>query len=322
VARYRGALPQVGADIFLTDGGIGTSLLFDEGLALPRFAVFTLLATVRGRDALGRYYDRYARIGVRDGVGVVLGTPTWRANPDWGRRLGYSPRALARANRRAVRQLIDVRGRHETTSSPVVISGTVGPRGDGYDARNPMTVAEATCYHAFQARVLASSDADLLTATTMTYPAEAIGIVEAARRTRMPVAVSFTVETDGTLPSGHSLREAIECVDEATGSYPAYFMINCAHPDHFAGVLEAGAGWTLRVRGLRANSSRRSHAELDQQTELDAGDSGELAALYQRLRAVYPHLVVLGGCCGTNHRHIDAISTACANVIHDSVGSE
>jgi S-methylmethionine-dependent homocysteine/selenocysteine methylase len=311
VAAYRSALPQLATDVFLGDGGVGTWIVFEEGVDVPAFAVFTLYASAAGRAALDRYFDAYARIAVRAQVGVVLGTATWRANPDWGARLGYDAAALTHVNRVAVDQLVDVRRRRQTPFTPIVISGCIGPRGDGYRPGRQMGVDEATSYHSLQVQGLAATDADLLTATTMPSVAEAIGIATAARGAEMPVALSFTVETDGLLPTGQPLREAIESVDDATGGYPAYYMINCAHPDHFARVLEAGAPWTQRIRGLRSNASRKSHSELDEATELDAGDPRELAMLYRQLRTTHPHLVVLGGCCGTNHRHIDAISKAC-----------
>jgi S-methylmethionine-dependent homocysteine/selenocysteine methylase len=311
VAAFRHALPQLEADVFLADGGIGTTLVYEEGLRVPDLTVFTLYASTAGRDALDRYYDAHARIAVRDRVGVVLGTATWRANPDWGARLGYDTARLARVNCVAVDQLVAVRGRHQTPSTPIVISGCIGPRGDAYRPGRQMTVDEATSYHSFQVRAFAATDADLVTATTMPDVAEAIGIAEAAQHSGMPVALSFTVETDGSLPTGQSLRDAIETVDDATGGYPAYYMINCAHPDHFARVLEVGAPWTRRIRGLRANASRKSHDELDHATEIDPGDPTELAMLYRKLLTRHPHLVVLGGCCGTNHRHIDAISNTC-----------
>jgi homocysteine S-methyltransferase len=310
MAKYRSHLPQLDAEAFLTDGGAETTLIYDEGLELPDFAAFTLYATEEGRAALDRYFDAYARIAARDNVGVVLETATWRASPDWGERLGYDRNRLADVNRAAVDQLVGVRQRYETPSTPVVISGNIGPRGDGYQVGELMSAAEAADYHSFQANVFATTQADLVTALTMTYPAEAIGVADAARAAGMPVVLSFTLETDGSLPSGQSLQEAIETVDAATGAYPAYYMINCAHPDHFASALVPGAAWTRRIGGVRANASRMSHAELDAATELDAGDPVELGELYRELRAAHPSVCVLGGCCGTSDAHIDAISRA------------
>jgi S-methylmethionine-dependent homocysteine/selenocysteine methylase len=307
---YRDHLPQLDADVFLTDGGIETTLIFDDGLELPDFAAFPLLGDDAGRAALVRYFESYIAVAVRDGVGIVLETPTWRASADWAARLGYTIDQLEETNRASVAFLAELRQRHETASTPIVLSGCIGPRGDGYQVGTAMTADEARTYHALQAGAFARAGADLVTAITMTYAEEAIGLAEAARDAGMPVVISFTVETDGRLPSGQALDEAIEAVDSATGSYPAYYMVNCAHPSHFAHLLEGSPAWSSRLGGVRANASRLSHAELDEAEELDAGDPVELAADYRRLRQLAPALRVLGGCCGTDHRHIDAISNA------------
>jgi S-methylmethionine-dependent homocysteine/selenocysteine methylase len=155
----------------------------------------------------------------------------------------------------------------------------------------------------------------MVSAITMTYPEEAIGVVQAAQDAGLPAAVSFTVETDGRLPSGQAIDEAIEQADAETDGAPAYFMINCAHPTHFADALEAGAPWLERIGGIRANASRLSHAELDEAEELDDGDPDDLAARYAALRPRLPALRVVGGCCGTDERHIDAISAALSRPI-------
>jgi S-methylmethionine-dependent homocysteine/selenocysteine methylase len=308
MSRYRYTLPQLDADVFLADGGIETTLIFDDGLDLPDFAAFVLLDDPSGREALVRYFESYAAIARRDRVGLVLETPTWRANPDWAARQGYSIDDLDRIDRESVELLMDVRREYETPDTAIVISGCVGPRGDGYRPDEIMTAAEARTYHACQMRAFASSDADLVTAITMTYPAEAIGVAEAARAAEMPAVISFTVETDGRLPTGESLADAIETVDRATDAYPTYYMVNCAHPSHFVDILDSDQPWTARLRGVRANASRLSHAELDEAEELDSGDPAELASDYQTLRRILPGLTVLGGCCGTNDRHIAAIS--------------
>jgi S-methylmethionine-dependent homocysteine/selenocysteine methylase len=304
-------LPQLDAEIFLTDGGLETTLIFDDGIDLPDFAAFGLVDDDAGREALVRYYDRYAEIAVRDGVGIVLETPTWRASADWAARQGYSLEDLVRVNRDAVTLLEGRREDHATAASPVVISGCIGPRGDGYQPGELMSVEEARRYHGVQARAFADAGVDLITAITMTNATEAQGVVEAARAVEAPVVISFTVETDGVLPSGEGLGPAIEAVDAATGDYAAYYMVNCAHPDHFATVLDPAQAWTGRIGGIRANASRMSHEELDEAEELDRGDPAELGGLYRRLREVHPQVKVLGGCCGTDHTHIDAISAAC-----------
>jgi homocysteine S-methyltransferase len=307
------SLPQLDADIFLTDGGLETTLIFDDGFELPDFAAFTLVDDPAGRTALVRYLERYAEIAVRDGVGIVLETPTWRASADWAARQGIADAELARLNRDAVALVADVGRRFATSSTPIVVSGCIGPRGDGYVVDDLMSAEEACKYHALQAQAFADAGADLVTAITMTYAAESVGVVEAARAAGLPAVISFTVETDGVLPSGEPLGEAIEAVDAATDGYAAYFMVNCAHPDHLAPALDRSAAWTSRIGGLRANASRRSHAELDEAEELDRGDPAELGDLYRQLRDVHPQIKVLGGCCGTDHNHVAAISTACGS---------
>lgn len=311
MARYRGRLPQLGGGVFLTDSGLETDLIFNKGFELPHFAAFVLLADQAGRDALRSYFRDHAAIAREAGAGFLLESVTWRANPDWGERLGYSPEALVEANEQAVAMLVDLRDEVGEDAGPVVVSGCVGPRGDGYSPGELMTAEEAQRYHATQVATFAATEADLVHAMTITYPAEAVGIVRAAGAAGIPAAISFTVETDGRLPDGTPLADAIAAVDDATGAAAAYFGINCAHPTHFAGVLEPGAAWTARIRSIRANASRRSHAELDEAEELDAGDPEELGNEYRQLRSRLPTLSVLGGCCGTDVRHVRSVASAC-----------
>jgi S-methylmethionine-dependent homocysteine/selenocysteine methylase len=311
MAKYRNHLPQVDDGLWLTDGGLETTLIFHDGFELPDFASFVLLDRPRGREALRRYFRAYAQIARRYEVGLVLETATWRASADWGRRLGYSEEELHDVNLQAVELLEEIRSELETETSPIVISGCLGPRGDGYDPDEWMSERKAQRYHATQVATFEASNADLVSAITMTYADEAIGIARAANAVGMPVVVSFTVETDGSLPDGTSLQAAVERVDDATDGAPAYYMINCAHPTHFEDVLAAGESWMDRIRGLRANASKASHAELDEAEELDAGHPAELGAQYGRLRQLHPSLDVLGGCCGTDERHVEAIAKAC-----------
>jgi len=311
MSKYRNNLPQLHNRLFLTDGGLETTLVFHDGLDLPFFAAFDLLKNDAGFQRLRDYFAQYAQIAVSQGTGMVLEAPTWRANPDWGAKLGYDAATLADANRKAIGLLLEIRDEFETAASPLVISGNLGPRGDGYVADARMTVAQARDYHAPQIKTFAETDADLVSAFTMNYVEEAIGIVLAARDAAMPVVISFTLETDGRLPSGDTLAQAIERTDAGTGSYAAYYMINCAHPTHFENVLRNAGSWRFRIRGLRANASRRSHAELDEATELDAGNPAELGQEYRALRELLPNVTVIGGCCGTDHRHIEAIGHAC-----------
>lgn len=309
--QYRQNLPQLSSDVFLTDGGLETSLIFHEGLDLPDFAAFDLLKDNQGYAALYEYFQKYAQLAQTYGVGLILESATWRANPDWGTKLGYDATALAAVNQKAIALLYTLRQQYETETSRMVISGCVGPRGDGYQSNTAMTPTEAQVYHLPQIEAFREAEADMVSAVTMTYAEEAIGITRAAHLVGMPVVISFTVETDGKLPTGQTLKDAITQVDTATGNGPIYYMINCAHPSHFDHVLSANEPWLMRIHGLRANASTKSHAELDEAEELDDGNPQELGQQYLNLSDALPNLNVLGGCCGTDHRHIEAICKAC-----------
>jgi homocysteine S-methyltransferase len=310
MSKYRNRLPQLKDRLFMTDGGLETTLLFHDGVDLPFFAAFDLLKDEEGVARLRRYYDLYTGIAREHGLGIVLESPTWRANGDWGTKLGYDALALADANRKAIGLMLEVRAAWETPATQVVISGNLGPRGDGYRPDGRMSAAQAEAYHSTQIETFAQSDADMVAAFTMNYVEEAIGVTAAARANGMPVAISFTLETDGRLPSGITLEQAITITDGETGDYPIYYMINCAHPTHFEQALREGGTWRERIRGLRANASKRSHAELDESTDLDAGDPVELGTQYRALTSLLPRLSVVGGCCGTDHRHVDEICRA------------
>jgi S-methylmethionine-dependent homocysteine/selenocysteine methylase len=312
MARYRNALPQLKGDLFLTDGGIETTLIFLEGLELPDFAAFDLLKRPEGETALRKYFRTYAALAKKFGTGLILEAATWRANPDWAARLGYSREGLANANLRAIRLLEPIRDEFEDSRTQVVISGCVGPRGDGYNPAFQMSETEAESYHGEQIGTFADSAADMVTAITMNYVEEAVGVARAAQSAGLPVVISFTVETDGKLVTGQSLKDAIATVDAATAGYPGYYMINCAHPTHFASVLTVGESWLERIRGLRTNASHQSHAELNESPELDSGNPAELGQEHARLLERLPRLNVIGGCCGTDHRHVEQIAMACS----------
>jgi homocysteine S-methyltransferase len=298
------ALPQLADAVFLTDSGLETDLVFSGGWDLPDFAAYPLLDRDDGRAALRSYVDEHVRVARDAGLGIVVETPTWRASSDWGARLGHDATALAALNRRGA-QLVDD-ARRGVDDVPVVVSGCLGPRGDGYVPGEQMTAAQAAAYHRPQVEAFADSPADLVSALTLTGAAEAVGIVRAAGAAGLPVVVSFTVETDGRLPDGTPLGDAVRSVDDATGGAAAYFMVNCAHPDHLAPAVDPSADWWARLRGVRANASRLSHAELDAAPELDAGDPDELARQLADLRPL--GITVLGGCCGTDVRHIRALA--------------
>jgi len=310
MASVQRHLPQLDGELFLTDAGIETTLIFHDGLDLPHFAAFHLLREPSGRAALRRYYTVHAEIARRAGLGFILESPTWRASSDWGAKLGYSDDALALVNETAIGMMRELRDALACPTTPMIVSGCVGPRGDGYDAGQARPAAEFAAYHAPQIDAFARAGADLVTAITMTNVDEAIGVTGAAHAAGLPVVISFTVETDGRLPAGQALGDAIAMVDAAAEQAPLYYMINCAHPTHFADALGDAAS-ALRIRGIRANASRRSHQELNDAPDLDIGNPIELGADYAALRRAYPHINVLGGCCGTDHRHIEAIANAC-----------
>jgi homocysteine S-methyltransferase len=312
MSLYRDDLPQLSGGLFLTDGGIETVLIFHQGVELPYGAAYVLLEDEAGVARIARYFDDYLAIAREFGTGFVLESATWRANPDWAEKIGTSPEGLTALNRTAIDMLVAVRDRYAGDVTPMVISGCIGPRADAYRPSEIMSAQEAERYHNAQIAVFRDSEADMVTALTLTNVPEAIGIARAARASGLPAAISFTVETDGRLPTGPTLRQAIEQVDDATAGAPAYYMINCAHPTHFEPALAAGEMWTGRIRGLRANSSSKSHAELDASPQLDAGNPAELGAQYRALLERFPRLTVLGGCCGTDYRHVRRIAEACA----------
>jgi S-methylmethionine-dependent homocysteine/selenocysteine methylase len=308
---FRSALPQLSGRPFLTDGGLETTLVFLDGIALPCFAAFPLLCSEDGRSRLLRFFEPYIALARRYRTGMILDTPTWRANPDWGARLGFDADALAAVNSSAVRFIASLRDQQAGAELPLVLNGVVGPRGDGYKPDAAMSADQAADYHRAQIEVFAASEADMVSAVTLTSVAEAVGIVRTARAAGLPVVISFTLETDGRLPSGQTLGSAIRETDAATDDSAAYYMINCAHPAHFETVLADEGAWLGRLRGIRANASTKSHAELDAATDLDTGDPRDLGRRYAALREHRPNLTVLGGCCGTDHRHIAAICEAC-----------
>ncbi len=310
--KYRYALPHLNGKRMLTDGGLETTLIFQDGIDLPLFAAFLALETEKGVKALDRYMRKFAELAIRDGCGFIMDTPTWRASPRWAAELDVNLGRLKDLHRCAVDQLCHLRSELETPASPFVLNGAIGPQSDGYAPTEILSADAAENYHRTQVEWFAEMGADMVSAVTMTYADEAIGFARAATEANIPAVVSFTVETDGRLPSGQTLAAAIDQVDEVTRHSPAYYMINCAHPDHFRNVLQQGGDWILRIGGVRANASRLSHAELDEADELDEGNPEEFGRLHCELLTILPNLTVFGGCCGTDHRHIEQVCRATA----------
>ena len=309
MSKYRNELPQLSGDLFLTDAGIETDLIFNHGIEIREFAAHTLLPDRHGREAVANYFRGFLSLANDYDAGFVLDSQTWKAHPHWAEDLAETEQELREANKRSIAFIAKLRDEFSENSKPIVLNGNIGPRGDAYAPESMLAAREAEEYHASQVGWLAETEVDMVTALTFTQSDEAIGVVRAARSVGLPAVVSFTVETDGRLPTGQPLNEAIEAVDDATEAAAAYFMVNCAHPDHFFDVLD-GAAWSRRIRGLRCNASRLSHAELDECEVLDDGDAEELARQYKAIALAMPWLNVFGGCCGSDLRHVAKIAKA------------
>lgn len=304
-------LPHESEKLFLTDAGFETWLLFDKGFDMPCFAAYPLAENAKGRAAFDEYFAPIFELAQQNDTGFVLDTYTWRANPDWGLELGHDLDHLTTVNTNAVKTAEDMRSKLGQGLN-VLINGVIGPRGDGYDPKTVMSVQEAQDYHGFQIAIFAKTNVDMVSGLTLTNVPEAIGIANAAAKSGLPCVISFTLETNGRLPTGEALSDAIAQVDAQAVTKPAYFMINCAHPDHFANMIPLGADWTRRIGGVRANASRMSHAELDCCETLDDGDPVEFGTQYASLRKRLPNLKVFGGCCGTDHMHLSQICKSIA----------
>ena len=296
MSKYRKRLPQLGNSLFITDGGLEHALRFEDGLEVPAFLTFDLLRHAVGRAALGRYFARYAELACSHRVGLVVESPTGRANPDWGANLGYGAEALAQANRSAIDLLLELRSLFENDATEIVISGNVGPRADAYDPAQRMGAYEAAHYHAPQIETLAQTAADMVSASSISYADEAVGIALAAGASSMPLAISFRLRNDGRLPSGESVAEAIGRVDTEARYTRTHYMIECADPTKFAHVIGAGGAWVERVRGLRLIASNRKSED----------DPAQLGAQFRTLRSELAQLSVVG----INHDGVDAMCQA------------
>jgi len=304
---YRARLPQLDGGLYVTDAGLETDLIFNKRIEIRAFAAHTLLVDRAGRAALADYFRGFLTLARDIGAGFVLDSQTWKAHPHWANDLRATEAELKRANHDAVEFIAGIRAEFIGNAAPIVLNGLIGPCGDAYAPEATVAASEAEAYHATQIGWLADTDVDMVTALTFTQSDEAIGAVRAAQAAELPIVVSFTVETDGSLPTGEPLGRAIDAVDAATNGAAVYFMVNCAHPDHFSRVI-GDAEWTRRIRGLRCNASRMSHAELDEATVLDDGDVHELAKGYRGLVDSMPWLNVFGGCCGSDLRHVTEVA--------------
>jgi len=311
-------VPTTARPLWVTDGGLEADLIHHHGVDLPGSAAFPLLGTTEGRALLTSYYSGFAQVARRTGTGLLLETPTWRANPDWVVALGGSPQDVRRINLESVvflaglGEMLLASGALSTAAKTGTsgrqsddgafqVRGVIGPKGNGYLPERRPTAEEFADYHSVQAAALCDGGVSWVTAYTLSTLAEAVGVVRAARAHSLKVGICFTVESDGRLPDGSPVAAAVEELWQR--SAPDGLLLNCASPSHIVRALEDD-GWGRLVTGLRVDASGPSHAELDSSEQLDEGDLQDLVRDFQRLTARLPNLEVVGGCCGSDARHI------------------
>jgi len=292
--------------LYLTDGGIETWLMYKKGFEIPHFCAFHLLNDEKGRAAIRLYYQKHAEVALNAGAAFIFDSLTYRASRDWGNLLGYSAEGLAEMNLQALDLYREVARAIGNDPATTLYSGCIGPKGDAYETHLPLGADEAEDYHAAQVQTFAHGGADFVTGLTLNSPAEAIGIARAAKAAGLPSVISFTLEEAGLVGGRMSLEAAINAVDDATDGAPAHYMVNCTHPADFSPSLSA-APWMARLSGLRANASTRDHGQLCQLGHLDEGDADDLARRHGAIAKAFPHINVYGGCCGTDHAHVEKI---------------
>ena len=296
------ALPHQSDTPFMVYAGTGTDLIFNRGIDLPGFASFPLLEDPETRAVLAGQMQSLMDLSGDMNLGCILDAPTWMANLDRAAHLDYSAERLVEVNRDGVALMEEVR--QASGRDNVLVSACIGPRFDPYADIPPMSPEHARTYHDAQMRALKDTSVDLVTAYTFNRVNEAVGCVQAAQDHDLPIIMSFVVETDGCLADGTSLDDAMSEVDRQTDQGPVFYMVNCAHPNHFSGVLH-GQG---RLKGVVVNASKCSHAELDEADELDEGDAEELGADVAEIVRRNPDITIFGGCCGTDMRHLRSMA--------------
>jgi len=293
---------------YLTEGGTETEILYKYGYEVPHFAVFELLNDPAGKRQLEAMFARYLDAAADNNWAALMGGLDYRASPDWGRLLGYSPAGLTEMQIRCIECLRDVARPYRGQLPDIRISGIVGPRGDAYALNRTITAQEAEDYHAPQLETLKQLDVDMAWAATFNNVAEAVGVSRAASKIGVPVCLSFTLSGNHRLQSGPTLREAVETVDAEAGEHrPTCFGINCSHPLEFIPALEPG-DWVLRVRSIRPNATAMDKLSLCKLGHLEDGDPVDLGRRLADLAARYPHIDMWGGCCGTWDRHLGEIA--------------
>jgi homocysteine S-methyltransferase len=294
---------------YLTEGGQETEIMYKYGYELPSFALFPLLDNPGAVTELRGMYGRYLDTAARHGFGVVIGALDYRASPDWGSLLGYSSEQLAEMQMRSISFLREVAQPYQARVPALLYAGIVGPRGDAYETNQTITADEAEEYHGAQLATLARAGVDLVEAMTFTSVPEMVGLSRAASLAGLPLSISFTLDNSTRqLPSGPTLKDAIETIDAQTGDdRPAFYGINCSHPLEFMPAIEPGP-WFERVRCLRPNAAMMDKISLCTLGHLESGDPVELGELMGGLARQYPHIDMWGGCCGTWETHLDEIA--------------
>lgn len=293
---------------FLTEGGTETEIMFRYGHDFPHFAMFELLKNERAMADLRDMYTQYLDVVAETGFAALLSGLDYRASPDWGRLLGYSPQGLADVQVQCIDFLRDVAAPYAGQISEICYAGIIGPRGDAYGSGGTMTADEAQDYHSTQLTTLKGLDVDLAWAATFNNIPEAVGVARAAASIGVPVCIAFTLTSDHRLRSGPSLREAVETVDRETGdARPIGYGINCSHPLEYAPALEPG-DWFRRVRSIRPNAALMDKIALCKLNHLEEGDPVELGQQLGDLARDNPQIDMWGGCCGSWDKHLREIA--------------
>ncbi|MFT3987754.1 homocysteine S-methyltransferase family protein [Aestuariivirga sp.] len=303
----RAALPQQAGHLMTTAGGFETWMQYVDGFKLRHFCGFELLNDPRGVTRLRDYHRKVVEAAVANGFGVINEGLHYRASRDWGDLTGFSREGLAEINMRGIDLYRDFAREYQSPQTPMLVGGVIGPRGDAYNVGRTPDAAESEDYHSEQILTFRKAGADHVTAMTFSSVEEAIGLARAAKALDMPVVISFFVAPGGKLKGGETLDEAISRVDAATGTAPAYFMINCTHPTEFTPGLTPGP-WNSRLGGFMPNAVAMETLDLCKLGHLEDGDPQELGGQMAELAQRFPHVNVWGGCCGTDGRHIGQIT--------------
>ena len=299
--------PQEEGRFYLTEGGTETELMYKHGFELPHFAMFPLLDNPEAVSKMREMFRSYLDVAAKHEFCALMGGLDYRASPDWGELLGYSPAGLSDANLQSIEFLRDVAGEYSSDIPEILFQGLIGPRGDAYERNETITENEAEDYHAVQLETLKKADVDLALAITFNNIPESVGVARAAAEIGIPLAISLTLDSSSKLRSGPSLAEAITTIDKEPDQSPEYYLINCSHPVEYEPAIEPGE-WIERIRGVRPNASKMEKIALCKIGHLEDGDPEELGTLCGDLARRYPHMDIWGGCCGTWDKHLDEIA--------------